>query len=218
MLILELENQLQMQANKIYLYPVWVRLWHLSNALFCLLLIFTGISMQYASHDSHFISFDTAVSLHNICGILLTISYIIFIIGNLTTGNGKYYRQKIAGFGKELFQQVRYYSYGMFVGESSPFSINEKRKFNPMQKLTYIAIMYLILPFIFITGWALLFPDIIVTRLFQFGGITLTSLFHATLGFLVSLFLIIHIYFCTVGHTATSNFKSMIDGYHETHN
>lgn len=207
-----------MQADKIYLYPVWIRIWHASNAILCLILIVTGISMQYASRDSYFIPFDSAVSIHNISGILLTVFYLMFVIGNLTTGNGKYYRQKIAGFSKDLFRQIRYYSYGMFNGETAPFRISESRKFNPMQKLTYIAVMYLILPLIFITGWALLFPEFIVTRLFQFGGITLTSLFHAGLGFVVSLFLIIHIYFCTVGHTPTSNFKSMVDGYHETHN
>lgn len=207
-----------MQANKIYLYPVWIRIWHASNAILCLLLIFTGISMQYASRDSFLIPFESAVSIHNISGILLTVFYLMFVIGNLTTGNGKYYRQRIAGFSKDLFRQIRYYSYGMFNGESAPFKINESRKFNPMQKLTYISIMYIILPLIFITGWALLFPEFIVTRLFQFGGITLTSLFHAGLGFIVSLFLIIHIYFCTVGHTPTSNFKSMVNGYHETHN
>ncbi len=207
-----------MQANKVYLYPVWVRLWHLSNALLCLLLIFTGVSMQYASAESPFIRFDIAVSIHNLCGILLTVSYLAFIIGNLTTGNGKYYRQRIKGYFKEIMQQARYYSYGMFVGEPAPFKINEERKFNPIQKLTYILIMYVALPFIFITGWALLFPEFIVTRLFQFGGITLTSLLHAMLGFLVSLFLIIHVYFCTIGHTVGSNFKSMINGYHETHN
>jgi thiosulfate reductase cytochrome b subunit len=207
-----------MQENKVYLYPVWVRIWHASNAILCLLLIFTGISMQYASLESPLIPFGLAVSMHNVSGILLTVFYLMFIVGNLTTGNGKYYRQRISGFTGELAKQIRYYAYGMFVGEPAPFKISKNRKFNPIQKLTYISVMYILLPLIFITGWALLFPEVIVTRLLQFGGITLTSLFHAVLGFFVSLFLIIHIYFCTVGHTPTSNFKSMVDGYHETHN
>lgn len=210
-------NQLNMQQNKLYLYPVWIRLWHFANAILILLLIFSGISMQYASPDSYFIRFNIAVSMHNISGILLTLFYLVFIIGNLTTANGKYYRQRISGFAKEVFTQARYYAYGMFVGEPAPFKINMERKFNPMQKLTYIVVMYILLPLVFITGWALLFPETIVTRLFEYGGITLTSLFHAVIGFFISLFLIIHVYFCTVGHTATSNFKSMVNGYHETH-
>jgi thiosulfate reductase cytochrome b subunit len=27
----------------------------------------------------------------------------------------------------------------------------------------------------------------------------------------------VHNYFCTIGKTATSNFRSMINGYHEAH-
>jgi thiosulfate reductase cytochrome b subunit len=207
-----------MQENKIYLYPVWVRLWHASNAILILLLIFSGISMQYASADSPLLSFNVAVPIHNVCGMLLTAFYAIFIIGNLATGNGKYYRIKIKGFVKDLLKQARYYSYGMFKGESAPFSINKERKFNPIQKLTYVSVMYLCLPLLFITGWALLFPETIATSFLKYGGITLTSVFHAAIGFFVSLFLIIHIYFCTVGHTPVSNFKSMVNGYHETHN
>ncbi len=207
-----------MQENKIYLYPIWIRLWHASNAILILLLIFSGISMQYASATSPFIRFNIAVSIHNLSGILLTIFYAVFIIGNLTTGNGKYYRMKLKGYINDLLKQARYYAYGMFIGEPAPFSINKERKFNPIQKLTYVGVMYIILPFLFITGWALLFPETIATSFLKLGGITLTSVFHAALGFFVSLFLIIHIYFCTVGHTFISNFKSMVNGYHETHN
>lgn len=207
-----------MQSNKVYLYPVWIRLWHVSNALLCLLLIVTGISMQFAAPERALIPFSVAVSIHNLSGILLTIFYLVFIIGNLTTGNGKYYRQKLAGFGKEIMKQVRYYSYGMFVGETAPFKISESRKFNPIQKLSYIAIMYIFLPVLVITGWGLLFPETIATRVWNFSGISITSILHSILGFFILLFLFIHIYFCTVGHTATSNFKSMVDGYHETHN
>jgi thiosulfate reductase cytochrome b subunit len=27
----------------------------------------------------------------------------------------------------------------------------------------------------------------------------------------------VHVYFCTIGKNPTSNFKSMINGYHESH-
>ncbi len=206
-----------MQSSRIYLYPVWVRLWHVSNAILCLILIITGISMQFASPDWPLIKFSVAVSFHNVSGILLTISYMVFFIGNLTTGNGKYYRQKLVGFGKEIMKQVRYYSYGMFVGEHAPFTINESRKFNPIQKLSYIAVMYVFLPLLVITGWGLLFPETIVTKVYDFSGISITAIMHSVLGFFVLLFLFIHIYFCTVGRTPTSNFKSIVNGYHETH-
>jgi len=49
------------------------------------------------------------------------------------------------------------------------------------------------------------------------SGLHLTDLFHIFIGFLISVFMFIHIYFCTIGKTPLSNFKGMINGYHEVH-
>lgn len=203
-----------MQTNKIYLYPVWVRLWHVTNAVLCLTLILSGVSMQYSNPDFPFIRFDIAVSMHNISGILLSASYVFFFLGNLFTPNGKYYRIRLKGLFVSLMKQARYYTFGVFKGESAPYPVSKEMKFNPLQRVAYAVTMYIFLPLVFISGWALLFPGIIITNVLGFSGLQLTSLLHVTSGFLISFFLIIHLYFCTFGHTALSNFRSMIDGYH----
>lgn len=204
-----------MSDKKIYLYPVWVRLWHWLNALLCLALILTGISMQYTGLDFHFIRFDISVSMHNIAGIALTVSYLMFLTGNLVTPNGRYYNMKIKGLADRLIKQFRFYAIGIFRNEDVPYPISKKRKFNPLQKFTYVIIMYIILPLTFISGWALLFPEIIITTVFGWSGIHLTDLLHVITGFFVSIFMIIHIYFCTIGTTTSSNFKAMVNGWHE---
>jgi thiosulfate reductase cytochrome b subunit len=141
----------------------------------------------------------------------------MFFIGNWSTSNGKHYKIRLKGLIESLIKQGRYYAFGIFKGEPAPFPVSKEMKFNPLQRFTYAITMYVFVPLVFITGWALLFPGMIVTNFLGFGGIQLTSLFHVTAGFLISLFLIIHIYFCTIGHSPSSNFKSMIDGYHEPH-
>lgn len=206
-----------MQTNKLYLYPVWVRLWHATNALMCLALILSGLSMQYSNPEYPFIRFDIAVSMHNISGIVLSAMYIMFFIGNWSTSNGKHYKIKIKGLIKSLMKQAQYYAFGIFKGENPPYPVSKEMKFNPLQKFTYALTMYIFVPLVFITGWALLFPGMIITNFMGIGGIQLTSILHVTAGFLISLFLVIHIYFCTIGHSPSSNFKSMIDGYHEPH-
>ncbi|MBK6346131.1 MAG: cytochrome b/b6 domain-containing protein [Bacteroidales bacterium] len=206
-----------METNKLYLYPVWVRLWHITNALMCLALILSGVSMQYSNPEFPFIRFDIAVSMHNISGIILSAMYVMFFVGNWSTSNGKHYRIRIRGLLNSLIKQARYYAFGIFKGEKPPFPVSKEMKFNPLQKFTYALTMYFFVPLVFITGWALLFPGMIITNVFGFGGIQITSLLHVTAGFLISLFLIIHIYFCTIGHSPSSNFKSMINGYHEPH-
>jgi thiosulfate reductase cytochrome b subunit len=44
-----------------------------------------------------------------------------------------------------------------------------------------------------------------------------TDLVHVISAFIISMFMFIHIYFCTIGKTAVSNFKSLVDGYQESH-
>src|ERR1035437_7714451 len=206
-----------MTEEKIYLYPVWVRLWHLLNALLCLMLIITGISMQFSNPKFPMMRFDVAVSVHNIVGIILCVNYLLFFLGNITTRNGKYYKLIFPGLFSRLMTQFGYYTRGLFKGETPPYPLNSERKFNPLQQVTYVGSMYVLIPIIMISGWALLYPEVIPASVLWTSGLHLTDLFHITAAFLVSLFMIIHIYFCTIGKTPLSNFKSMIDGYHEGH-
>jgi thiosulfate reductase cytochrome b subunit len=206
-----------MTEEKIYLYPLWVRLWHTLNAIFCLFLIATGISMQFSNPKVPLIRFDIAVSIHNIFGILLIANYLLFFIGNLYSWNGKQYKISFPGFYQRLISQFRYYTHGIFKGENPPFPVSKETKFNPLQQFTYVMVMYICVPVIAITGMGLMYPDIIPTRLVGLSGLHITDLFHILIGFVISLFMFVHIYFCTIGKTPSSNFKSMITGYHEAH-
>ena len=202
-------------ANKLYLYPKWLRFWHMVNALMFLVLILTGVSMQYSSLENPFIRFDIAVRWHNVAGIVVSVNYLIFLLGNVFSENGKYYRLNKKGLGDRLKKQFQYYLFGIFKGEHHPFPVTRERKFNPLQKVTYVLAMYIGVPVMIITGWALLFPEFIIHNVFGTGGIFLTDMFHVIMGFLLSIFMLIHIYFATIGHTASSNFKAIATGYHE---
>lgn len=204
-------------AHKEYLYPIWVRLWHWLNALLCLLLIVTGLSMQYASPDGGLLRFDVAVSIHNISGIILSASYIFFFLGNLFTPNGRYYRLEPIGLIQRLIKQGRYYAFGVFKKEKAPFPVGKEQKFNPLQKVSYAFVMYLFVPLIIVTGWGLLFPESILEDWLGINWFMATDLLHITSGFVISVFLIIHLYFATMGEKVTSHYKSMITGYHEHH-
>lgn len=203
-----------MSEEKLYLYPRWLRLWHWTNALMFLVLIITGVSLQYAGPDYMIIRFDTAVRYHNIAGIVVTLGFIFFIIANRITSNKKYYRIKKKGFNKRLMKQVQYYTVGIFKNEEPPYPVSVKRKFNPLQKLSYVAAMYILLPLVIITGFAMLFPEINPESIFGIPGIYLTDLIHITIGFVLSIFMVIHIYFCTIGTTVWSHFNSMFTGWH----
>jgi thiosulfate reductase cytochrome b subunit len=197
-----------------YQYQVFTRVWHFLNALFFLVLIITGISMQYSNPDSPFISFELAMQLHNICGIGLSLNYLVFFIGNWISGNSRHYRIEWKGEKERLMKQARYYLSGYFKKENPPFPMTEDRKFNPLQALTYAIAMYAGLPVLIITGWGLLFPETVLDRVFGVSGLLITDLLHVISGFLLSVFMFIHIYLCTLGANPKDNFRSIITGWH----
>jgi thiosulfate reductase cytochrome b subunit len=201
-----------------YLYPKWIRLWHVLNAVLFLVLIVTGISMQYTGKEnsSYVVSFAKAVKLHNFAAIILIINYIIFVTGNLFTSNGRYYKIRKENFLSDLLRQLKYYSVGMFKGEKHPFPVTEEQKFNPLQKLSYVLAMYLAIPLLIISGIGLLLPEITITRFLGVSGLILTDILHITMGFFLTIFMVIHIYTCTLGAKPTSLFWGMISGYHRS--
>lgn len=201
--------------NKLYLYPGLIRIWHLLNALLIIALIISGLSMQYTDPINPFIRFDLAVSLHNITGFILIFNYLLFIIANTISKNGRHYRIQLKGLTGRLIAQFRYYTYGVFKNENAPFPVTKKMKFNPIQQVTYFVTMYVLMPLIFLTGLPMLFSGAFIRQLLGSDAFFVTDILHITIGFLLSLFLIIHVYFCTFGAKPYSNFKSIITGYHE---
>ncbi len=199
-------------SKNFYHYPLWVRLWHLANAVLCLILIITGLVTLFGEPSAD----DQKVSLHGVCGILLTVSYAAYLIGNLFTENGKQYFAGLKKSGASIRKQIQYYFRGHRSGEQSPFIISSDRKFNPLQQVTYIGVMYVILPVLIITGWAMLFNGFVLSNLPADEGSSFTDHSHVVMGFLVFIFLFIHIYISTMGKSPLSNFRSIITGWHES--
>jgi len=204
-------------SEKIYLYPMWIRLWHALNAILIIFLIITGVSMQYTDPANPFIRFDLAVKMHNISGMILTLNYMIFLIGSIITPNGKYYKLTLKGLPERLIKQFTYYTFGIFKHEKAPFPVTRESKFNPLQQFTYVIAMFMLVPIVIITGWALLYPEVVLTKFLSGSGLRVNDFIHVIIGFFVSFFMFVHIYFCTIGATFVSNFKSMINGFHESH-
>lgn len=205
-------------ATKVYLYPVWIRLWHLLNLVLFIILIFTGLSLQYVNDEGMFLfSFESAIAWHNVAAFLLTANYVYYVIGNWVSGNGKYYRIKKKKMTSKLIKQFRFYAFGMFQKEEHPFPVSEKRKFNPLQKMSYVLAMYLGMPILIISGFGLLFPELLVGQFLGISGLAISDIIHVSTGFILSVFMVVHIYTCTLGDKPTTLFKSMINGYHEEH-
>ncbi len=199
-----------------YLYPVWIRIWHVLNAVLFLVLIITGLSMQYTDMDNsqYVVGFAKAVRWHNAAAMVLVANYAVFVIGNAFTRNGRYYMIKKENFLSDLSKQAKFYSFGIFRGEKHPFPVTAERKFNPLQKFTYVMAMYVAIPLLIVSGFVLLFPELAIKNIFGVSGLLLNDILHISMGFLLSIFMIVHIYTCTLGSKPGSLFRGIITGYH----
>lgn len=199
-------------AEKIYLYPKWIRFWHLLNALCCLILIISGFSLQYAAPGHMFLPLNLTVKMHNLSGIVFSLNYLIFIIGNFLTPNGKFYSLNDRPFLQALAKQFHYYTIGIFHYHKQPFPVTKERKFNPLQKISYFITMYVLVPIVILSGTVMLNPILI-----EQGRVFLViDLIHIVAGFIISLFFLIHLYFTTIGFK--TNYQEIITGWHENNN
>jgi thiosulfate reductase cytochrome b subunit len=201
-----------------YLYPIWIRLWHLVNAILILILIVTGAMMLFTDTENQLLiqSFPGSVRLHDISAVILTISYMVFVIGNIISGNGKYYRINSRLLFHDSGRQLKYFVWGMFRKEKIPFPVTLEDKFNPLQKITYFLIMYAALPLLIISGIIMLCPDMKIISYLGAGFYVFTDILHIVLGFLITIFLVVHIYSCTISPEPGSIFRSIMSGYRES--
>lgn len=203
--------------KKLYLYPVWLRIWHWLNASFFIVLIITGLSMYYADETKILLRFDLSRLLHNIAGVSVTFLFLFYVIFNISSKNYKHYLPKLHGITERMVKQGRFYLYGIFKGEPHPYHASLDNKFNPLQQLTYFGIMFFAFPIVIISGWFLFFPEYAPEEILGMGGVWPMVILHIVFGFFLSVFMFGHIYLATHGDTLLTNFISMFTGYHEVH-
>ena len=77
--------------------------------------------------------------------------------------------------------------------------------------------MYLGMPLLIISGIGLMFPEKISSTIFNTSSLLFYDVLHLVTAFVLSIFLLIHLYTCTLGDKPGTLFKSMVNGYHEEH-
>ena len=115
-----------------------------------------------------------------------------------------------------LILQARYYLMGIFSGAPHPFEEGETRKFNPLQKWTYLGVMTVLLPVQVLTGLGLFW---LIENWRDAGSEYLRALgtVHTVFAILLTAFLLGHIYLATTGETPWAHFKMMFTGYADLH-
>ncbi|MBN2282362.1 MAG: cytochrome b/b6 domain-containing protein [Deltaproteobacteria bacterium] len=191
--------------KEILLYTVFERLWHWTQMLLIFLLVITGFEV----HGScHIVGFKDACMYHDYFGWALVTLTVFGIFWHLVTGEWKQYIPNVTNIMGVAF----YYFIGMFKGHPHPFQKSRERKLNPLQQVSYLFFVFLLLVQV-ISGVLYYFP--VWSKKFVGLSLETIALVHTAVAFLMISFIIVHICMATTGPTIFTYIKSMITGREE---
>lgn len=194
-----------MTITKLYLYTRFERFWHWMQGILILLMILSGFEVHGVYR---LFGFETAFAVHNTCAWAWLVLYAFIVFWIVTTGEWKHYVPTFA----KMFEVLRYYISGIFRGEAHPVPKSERDKHNPLQRITYLGIVSLLVPFQMGTGFLYYYYN----RWPQFGWnwtLSTVAVLHTVSAFAFLIYLIVHVYMITTGHTLGAHLKAMFTGY-----
>jgi thiosulfate reductase cytochrome b subunit len=198
-------------AKETYVYKVFERFWHWSQAFLILFLAITGFEI----HGSiTLMGFESAVRWHNISLWALVLLIIFAIFWHFTTGEWRQYIPTT----KFINAQFEYYITGIFRGAPHPTKKTVYNKFNPLQRLIYLGLKIFAIPVQVVTGFLYLYYKYSsggAIQSFDMINLRLIALIHTIGAFSLIAFVIAHVYLTTTGKRPLENMKAMITGWEE---
>jgi thiosulfate reductase cytochrome b subunit len=192
----------------IYLYSRYERFWHWLQSAIIIILLVTGFEVH---GTFNFLGFRSAVETHNFVGLSWLILFAFFIFWLFTTGEYKQYIPTT----RKMLSVVRYYSYGIFRGESHPVPKRKEAKHNPLQRLVYLSLAALLLPTQMATGFLYWCYNYWQAWGLEWLSLPVIAFIHMAGAFAILSFLVVHLYMITTGHTIFAHTRAMFTGWEE---
>jgi thiosulfate reductase cytochrome b subunit len=200
--------------REVYMYTVYERLWHWLQTAVILLLTITGLIIHKPEMFGA-LSFSYVVQVHNVLAAILVANAALALFYNLASGEIRQYLPEPRGFFNQMAQQAIFYLRGIFKGDEHPFEKTPERKLNPLQQVTYLGLLNVLLPLQIITGILMWGAQRWPTISAQLGGLPFLAPFHTIIAWLFSSFIVMHVYLTTTGPTPMANIKAMMMGWEE---
>jgi len=198
-------------AGREYLFGSYERFWHWTMALSGAILISSGLEI-HAAGGRWLLSLPKAVSLHNAFAVVLMLNAFLALFYHLATSAIRNFIPAPQGLTARILEHMTYQSRGIFYGGPHPANA-PGHKLNPLQELTYLALLNVLFPLQIATGlliWAVgLWPDAAAAL----GGLHVVAPLHNLGSWLFLSFFVLHVYLVTTGRTPTEHLETMITGY-----
>lgn len=192
------------EKRYVKIFAGFERFWHWSQALLVLVLLATGARLHgLFEGPAPLLAWGVAFRVHLIAAGLIILLWIFAIFWHFTTDAWRHYIPTT----RNLARVVRYYAYGIFLGEPHPAKPTIRRKHNPLQRLSYLFLKLVINPAIWITGALYLTVD--MTGL----DLGLVAWSHVVAAYAMAIFVVIHVYMATTGETVFAYLRAMTTGY-----
>lgn len=193
-------------------YSLHERIWHWLQAVVIILLILTGFAVHYPDRFGILGSMANGLRWHTWVGFGLILNAFLGIFYHVTAEKYHHFIPRMDDFSSAAVRQARFYLYGIFKGETHPLETDPRRKLNPLQKITYLVILNVLLPFQMITG-VLMWGADRWPRLFdRAGGLWVLGPAHTLGAYLLVSFLFGHLYLATTGSTPLTLLRAMVTG------
>lgn len=204
-----------MSTKMIYLQPAPVRIWHWLNAFGIITLCVSGAQIRFPEYITLLGSYRSAIMLHNTAGIVVALSFSLWFIYYKLVANSlaDIYIPKERDLTSGLFRQAVFYFFAYFFGVPNPHHATPENKFNPLQKSAYLAIMFVLMPFVSLTGILLMNMGPMREIVLLVGGLKILVAVHFLLACSLVAFLFTHIYLATLGSTPLAYLKPMWTGW-----
>lgn len=202
-----------MAKQNVRVFSVFERIWHWSQALMIFTLVFTGLAI----HGTHqLIDFGLAVTIHTTVALALLVLWAFVTFWLFTTGELRHYVPSLtAKCQRTLLSVARYYAYGIFKGEHHPYQKTMLRKHNPLQGISYLLLKIVIFPAVWVSGIAYLLVSVGLVDLSGLVSLNVIALVHTAAAVVIIMFVIIHVYLLTTGHSFKAHLMPMISGRDE---
>ena len=194
--------------KKMFLYSRYERFWHWLQMVFIFLLMVTGFEINGLYT---LFGYKKAVAIHSFVGVTWLIAFFVFVFWLFTTGEWRQYIPTT----KKMFEVLRYYSFGIFKGESHPVPKRADAKHNPLQRLSYLILAAVLLPLQMATGFLYWKYNSWGAWGLDFLSLQTLATLHLALTFAILMFVVVHVYMTTTGHTLSAHVKAMITGWEE---
>jgi len=204
----------KMKTKHVYMYEAYERIWHWLQTIGIVILLLTGLIIHRPDMFGAF-SFRNMVTVHNVLAAILAINAVLAVFFHLTSGMIQQYLPQPHGFFNDAIVQIKYYLLDIFKGKTHPFEKSPQKKMNPLQQVTYIGILNILLPLQGLTGILMWGAQRWPEAANLFGGLPFLAPFHSLIAWLFAAFIVGHVYLTTTGAEPLDAIKGMVTGWED---